>query len=81
MNIKDLFEALNEAFTNYREGKDCEVIVKAPFAEYKIKDCYFVAPLVQTDTTLKRPAIVLEAVNIKGNEENKGVQSWKEIGI
>ena len=65
MNIKDLFEALNEAFTNYREGKDCEVIVKAPFAEYKIKDCYFVAPLVQKDTPLKRPVVVLEVVDIE----------------
>lgn len=71
MNIKDLFEALNEAFTNYREGKDCEVIVKAPFAECKIKDCYFVAPLVQKDTSLKCPAVVLEVVDIKEIEENK----------
>ena len=60
MNIKELFEALNEAFTKYTGSKDCEVIVKAPYTEYKIKNCYFVAPLVQKDTPLKRPVVVLE---------------------
>ena len=69
MNIKDLFDALDEALAHYIETKDCEVIVKAPFAEYKIKDCYFVAPLVQKDTPLKRPVVVLEVVDIKKNEE------------
>ena len=65
MNIKELFDALDEVFTNYTESKDCEIIVKAPFAEYKIKDCYFVAPLAATDTSLERPAVVLEVVDIK----------------
>lgn len=65
MNIKDLFDALDEALAHYIETKGCEVIVKAPFAEYKIKDCYFVAPLVQKDTSLKCPAVVLEVVDIK----------------
>ena len=71
MNIYDLFEALEKAINDYMGVKGCEVIVKAPFAEYKIKDCYFVAPLVETDTPIKRPTIVLEVVDIKGKEENK----------
>ena len=71
MNIKDLFDALDEALAHYIETKDCEVIVKAPYTEYKIKDCYFVAPLVQKDTPLKRPVVVLEVVDIKEKEENK----------
>ena len=75
MNIKDLFDALDEAFAHYIETKGCEVIVKAPYTEYKIKDCYFVAPLVKKDAPLKRPVVVLEVVDIKESEENKGVQS------